>query len=146
VLAGSQLLLPGLDLFLSRKRIRLEHRIDNHGKLASVLVDVIDSALIAFNLGCGVVAVRFRLSCDGKLGHLLRWFIAFGLLSRALDVQDEGMVRRGYVQERVVPVAGTTTIEAVEANIETGRVILSLLSVEKRRGALGEALTIESKH
>jgi hypothetical protein len=76
----------------------------------------------------------------------LRRFIAFDLLSRALDVQDEGMVRGGYMQERVVPVAGTTTIEAVEANIEASRVVLSLLSAEALHEALGEALTIESKH
>jgi aryl-alcohol dehydrogenase-like predicted oxidoreductase len=50
------------------------------------------------------------------------------------------------MQERVVPVAGTTTIEAVEANIEASRVVLSLLSAEALHEALGEALTIESKH
>jgi hypothetical protein len=128
VLACSQLLFPGFDFLLSCKRICLEHRIDNLRKLSGALVDVIDSTLVAFDLGCRVVAIRFRLGCDGKLGHLLGRFIAFDLLSRALDVQDEGVVRGGYVQEGVVSVAGTTAVEAIEANIETGRVILSLLS------------------
>jgi len=56
------------------------------------------------------------------------------LLARALDVQDEGMVCRGYVEETVISFACASAVEAVEANIEASRVVLSTrLAVEALR-------------
>ena len=57
--------------------------------------------------------------------------VAFDLLTRALNVQDKRVVRRGDVEDGVIAVTGAAAIEAEEANIETCRVILSAQSVEE---------------
>jgi hypothetical protein len=50
------------------------------------------------------------------------------------------------VEERVVSITGAAAIEAVEANIEAGGVVLGLLLIAKAPGSSREGLTIESKH
>jgi hypothetical protein len=50
------------------------------------------------------------------------------------------------VEERVVSITGAATVEAVEANIEAGGVILNQLLVAEAPGSFREGLTIESKH
>ena len=46
----------------------------------------------------------------------------------------------------MVPVTGTSAIEAVETNIEAGRVVLSVSSVGGARQTSEWQLTMESKH
>jgi hypothetical protein len=45
------------------------------------------------------------------------------MLSCALNVEDEWVVRGRDVEESMVSIAGTASVEAVEANIEAGRVV-----------------------
>jgi hypothetical protein len=146
VLTSSKLLLPSLDLLLSRECVCLEHRINKFCKLPTSCINVIDSAFVALDLCCCVVAVGFRLGRNGKLGHLLWRFIALDLLSRTLDVEHKRMVCGRDVEERVVSITGAAAVEAVEANIEAGGVVLGLLLVAEAPESSREGLTIESKH
>jgi hypothetical protein len=50
------------------------------------------------------------------------------------------------VEEGVVSITGAAAVEAVEANIEAGGVVLGLLLVAKAPESSREGLTIESKH
>lgn len=128
--ARRQLLLPGLNLLLPCEGVCLENSVNNFWEASRSLVHIIDSTFVALDLGCGVVAISLGLSCDGELGDLLGWLVAFDLLARASDVQDQRMVRRGNVEERVVTIAGAAAVEAEEADIETGGVVLGSLSAE----------------
>ena len=90
---SGEFLLPGLDLLLPRKGVGLENRIHHLREFSRFFVNIVHAALVAFDLGDGVIAVGFGFSRDGKLGHFLRRLVAFDLLTRALDVEDKGVIR-----------------------------------------------------
>jgi hypothetical protein len=146
MLTGRQLLLPSLDLLLPRECIGLEHGVNKRRKLSSALIDIVNPAFVAFDLCCCIIAVGFGLGSDRQLSNLLPGLVALDLLSCTLDVQNEGMARRGDVEECVISVTCAPAVEAVEANIEAGGVVLGASLAEVALRSFREAHTIESKH
>jgi hypothetical protein len=124
MLAGCELLFPGLDLFLSRKCIGLEHALHHLRQLSRARVDDIDSvAYVALDLGGGVVFVRFRLCSYSKLGDFLGRLISGDLLSRTLYVDNQRMAGRLDMEQRVVSGSCAATVEADEANVQASGLV-----------------------
>jgi hypothetical protein len=131
VLAGCHLLFPCLDLLLFGKSIRLEHSADHVGYIAWLL-ETFDSTLEAFDLGYRFVSVLFGLGGDSKLGELLGRLLAVLAFARALDVHGEGVLGLLGVLATMDTLAGASTVEAMQANIET----LGLVDVVKAECAV----------
>ncbi|KAI6750233.1 hypothetical protein HG531_007498 [Fusarium graminearum] len=74
---------------------------------------------------CCVVPILFCFGGNGQLGHLGRRFISFDDFSSAADVEGERMLGQRIMKSIMVPLAGTTSVEALQTNIETIRIILS---------------------
>ena len=75
VLASRELLLPGLDLFLTRERICFHDSIYYCWKNARRLVNIF-IAFVAVNSGAVIVSIGFGLCCDSDLGDLCWRFIS----------------------------------------------------------------------
>jgi hypothetical protein len=144
VLAGSHLLLPGLNLFLPGEGVSLENGIHKAWKLSRALIDLVDATLIALDCGCGVVAVGLGLGGNGELRHLGRRLFTGDMLASALDIEYKRVARSCYVEERMSSVCGAATVEAVEAYIKASRIVL--VDVRSNSLSMSSVLTMESKH
>jgi hypothetical protein len=51
-------------------------------------------------------------------------FVADHNLSSSLDIQDQRVISEGIVKTTMLPISSAATVEAVEANVEAGRVVL----------------------
>jgi len=123
MLTNSELLLPSLDFLLPCKCVCLQHSVNHLRKLSRTLINIVYATLIAFDLGGGIVTVSFRLGRYCEFRHL-RWrFLTYDLLACALDIQDERVAGGLDVEQGVVSLAGTTAVEAKEADIEAGGIV-----------------------
>jgi hypothetical protein len=123
VLAAGQLLFPSLDLLLSGKGVGLENAVNHGGELRACSVEL-GIAFKALDGQGSVISVLLGLSSDGQLGHFGRWLISFDDFSSSADVEGERVAFQGSVEPVVHAVASAAAVEALEADIETGGVIL----------------------
>tara|TARA_R110002060_G_scaffold76711_1_gene87363 strand:- start:8 stop:496 length:489 start_codon:yes stop_codon:yes gene_type:complete len=124
MLARSHFQLPCLDLLVPRECVRLQDSCDNTRKLAFRLIHIVDIASVALDSGFKVVLISLGFGSDRQLGHLLWGFISDDDLASSLDVEDQGVGSEDVVEGSMLSVSGTASIEAVQADIKAGRVIL----------------------
>lgn len=123
VFAAGKFLFPRLDFFFAGECVCLHNAVHNGCELGACSVEV-GVAFEASNSQSSVVAVFFRLSGDGELGHLDRGLISFDDFAGATDVEGERVAEEDVVKLGVSSVAGATTVEALEANIQAMDVVL----------------------
>lgn len=126
MLAGGHFLLPCFDLLLTRECIGFEDTVDERSKLRVRLVEFF-YAFMTFDGGTDVVSISFGLGSDGQLCHLSRRLILYDSFSGSTNVQREGMTASDVVKLRMCSLTDTPPIEALEADIETFRVVLELV-------------------
>jgi hypothetical protein len=78
----------------------------------------------ALDCQCCIISILFCLGSDSQFGHLGGGFISFDNFSRSTDVEGERMLRQRIVKSVMVSVTGATSVEALEANVETIRIVL----------------------
>lgn len=123
VLAARQLLLPGLDLFLAGERVGLEDAVDNRGE--PVVCDVELGGASEAPCGEGsIVSVFFGLGGNGELGNFGRGLIADKGLAGAADVEGQRVSLEAAMELAVQSVSRATAVEALQTDIETGRLVL----------------------
>jgi len=126
MLTGSKLLLPSLDLLLTREGISLQDSLNDISELSCSLVNVVHATLVAFDMGCCIVAVSFGFGGNGELRHLLWRFITLNFLASPSDVQHKRVLVVLGVEGCMVALASASSVEAIEANVKSGRIILHL--------------------
>ena len=101
VLARFELLLPSLDLLLTRERICLHDSIQNCRNLTCCLVNI-NTALITANRRVIIVSIGFGFGCNGNLGDLCWRLVSAHDLSNPSDVHNQRMAPSKLVESRVL--------------------------------------------
>jgi hypothetical protein len=81
-------------------------------------------AIEAFDCQRCIISILFCLGSDSQFRHLGGGFISFDNLSRSTDVESKRMLRQRIVKSVMVSVASATSVEALEANVKTIRIVL----------------------
>ncbi|KAI6767810.1 hypothetical protein HG530_005819 [Fusarium avenaceum] len=123
VLAARQLLFPSLNLLLTRECVGLENTIDHGCKLRVCSVEL-SITIEALDCQRCIISILFRLCSNSQFGHLGGGFVSFDNLSRSTDVESEGVLRQRIVKSVMVSIASATSVEALEANVKTIRIVL----------------------
>jgi hypothetical protein len=123
VLAARQLLFPSLNLLLTRECVGLKNAVDHGCKLRVCSVEL-SVAIEAFDCQRCIISILFCLGSDSQFRHLGGGFISFDNLSRSTDVESKRMLRQRIVKSVMVSVASATSVEALEANVKTIRIVL----------------------
>lgn len=116
VFTASKLLLPSPDFFFAGECVCLHNAVHNGSELGACSIEI-GVAFEASNGQGSVVAVFFRLSSDGELGHLDGGFISFDYFAGATNVEGERVAEEDVVKLGVSSVASATAVEALKANI-----------------------------
>lgn len=135
VLAGRELLFPGLDFFLAGECVGLEDPVDDGSQLGVGLVEL-GRAFEALDGGMVVVAIGFGLGGDGQFGHLLGRLVLDDMFPCAADVESQRVASCDVVELGVSSEAGAAAVEALEADVKSGEVVL-LSSKEVREEVMG---------
>lgn len=117
MLAGGQLLLPGLDLLLARECVGGQDAVDDRSDLGVGGVDV-GVTLETLDVDGLVVFVLVLLGGDGELCDLWWGLISGDQLALSADVQDEWVRSQGCVESGMLAGTDAAAVKTLQADIE----------------------------